>query len=669
MKALRVLTCLLFGLSILFNYANAGIKLNKKDVHIGITKKPLWVSNISIDYTKPDSLRSPKHYHLYDQQFNLIDGYQKYFRHVYTLNDASSIESAADIKIEFDPFYEKLEIHKINVIRSGNTISKLNKKDIQIISSEAEKDNNIYSGTVTALLLLPDIRKGDTIDYSYTIKGMNPVYLNKFSKFIRLGWQINIDHIHVSINTPKNIELKINKFDIDEDVKRQEFENKKVIELDMYNSIAYENEGNLPSWFIPYPYLQVSQYATWSDVSVWANSLFDDEETHSASLTNYISKLMAMDKTSAINHAINFVQNNIRYLSLNIAENSHKAHSVNEVFENRYGDCKDKAQLLSVILRTIGVRAYPALVSSKNSIFMNHALAGHDLFDHAIVMMKIGNEVTWVDPTITYQGYNYREKYHPDYGLALVVNHEYFSELTRMNKPSPTSVFIEEQIVTADYSSPADWEIKTIFIGSEAEDMRYRLARDGIKKTEKKYLNYYAEKYPEIEKSSDLKIEDDTEKNQITIKEFYSVPGFWDQLNTGEVGFNLDADYMGDYVKLPKTVKRFQPLKIYHPVSINHKVTLLLPEHLDWSKVASTENIDDDYVVFKSITSFDNRRFIFENSYKSKNGFISADKIPDHLELLKKIRSNLRFAGSIYDIENYAGKKAVEDLLNAITDL
>ncbi len=669
MKALRILTCLLFGFSISFSNVTAAIKLNKKDVEIGIGKTPSWVKNISINYPETDSPRSPRHFHLYDQQYNITSGYQKYYRQVYTLNDASALRSGADIKIDFDPFFEELEIHQINVIRNGKSISKLKKQDIQIINSEEDEDNNVYSGTVTAMLLMTDIRKGDTIDYSFTIKGMNPVYLNKFSKFIKLGWQTSIDHIHVSIVAPRDIELKVKKVNVSEDVRWEEFETKKMLELDMHNTEIYENERDLPSWYIPYPYMQVSQYSSWSDVSNWANSLFDDDEIHSAPLTKYISELMSMDKTSAINHVIDFVQNDIRYLSLNIAENSHKAHSVNEVFENRYGDCKDKAHLLSVILRTIGVSAYPALVDSDNTIYMNQALPGHDLFDHAIVMMKIGEEVTWIDPTITYQGYNYKRKYHPDYGLALAVNYKTGSDLIIMNEPGPNSILVDEQIITADYFSPADWKITTTLVGSGAEDMRYRLARDGVKKLEKRYLNYYAEEYPEIVKISDLQIEDDTERNQLKIIERYSVPDFWDHVNNKEVEFDLDADYAGDYIKLPKTVKRSQPLNNYYPVSVKHKVTLLLPEHMDWSKVVSTEKIDDAYMSFKSITSFDNSRLIFENRYESKDSFVRPEKISEHLDVRRKIRNSFRFGGIIYDIEDYAGKEAIENLLNSITDL
>jgi transglutaminase-like putative cysteine protease len=669
MKTLCILACTLIGLVISFTNVTAGTRLNKKETQVSISRTPKWVEDIKINYNDQEVLRSPEHYHLYDRQYNLLGGYQKYYRLVYTLNDSSAIESGSDIKIKFDPFYEQLEIHRINVIRKGKIFNKLRKQDVQVINSEDENENNVYSGKVTALVLLEDIRKGDTIDYSFSIKGMNPVYNNKFSDFIKLGLKTDVDHFHVSINAPKAIELKLNKVGVEENIKWKEFDNKKKLELDIYSSHAYENERNLPSWYIPYPYMQVSQYSSWTDVSKWANSLFSDVQPFSESLSKYIDELKMMDKQSAINHVINFVQNNIRYLSLNIAENSHKAHGVNEVFNNRYGDCKDKAQLLSVILRAIGVDAYPALVDSDNTILMNHTLPGHDLFNHAIVMMMNDSETIWIDPTMTYQGYVYTEKYHPNYGLALVVNNKSDSGLTKMNKESQTSVSIDEQIITVDYSSPADWTISTVYKGWDAEDIRYRLAREGINKFEKRYLNYYAKSYPQIKKISSIEVEDDKYKNQIIIKEHYSVPDFWESAENKEVNFVLDADYASNYAVLPKIIKRTQPLKLYYPVTIDHKVTLQLPEHLDWSSVVSTENFGDEYISFKSTFSYDNSRVSFENKYESKKSYVDVDEIPAYLETIKKIRLNLRFLGNVSNIESYKGQEAMEDLLNSLTDL
>src|SRR5437870_347882 len=45
---------------------------------------------------------------------------------------------------------------------------------------EAALENGVYSGTVTASILVDDLRVGDTIEYQYSVVGDNPVFGGKF---------------------------------------------------------------------------------------------------------------------------------------------------------------------------------------------------------------------------------------------------------------------------------------------------------------------------------------------------------------------------------------------------------------------------------------------------------------------------------------------------------
>ena len=80
------------------------------------------------------------------------------------------------------------------------------------------------------------------------------------------------------------------------------------------------------------------------------------------------------------------IQKEITYLSITIDSDSmagYRPHPANEVWENRYGDCKDKAMLLCTMLRAIGVEARVMIVNSgapmRNltdwpSAYFNHAI-------------------------------------------------------------------------------------------------------------------------------------------------------------------------------------------------------------------------------------------------------------------------------------------------------
>ena len=58
------------------------------------------------------------------------------------------------------------------------------------------------------------------------------------------------------------------------------------------------------------------------------------------------------------------MQDDIRYLGFENGLNSFKPSKPIEVLKRRFGDCKDKALLLSTLLQSYGIAANPILVNS-----------------------------------------------------------------------------------------------------------------------------------------------------------------------------------------------------------------------------------------------------------------------------------------------------------------
>ena len=77
-------------------------------------------------------------------------------------------------------------------------------------------------------------------------------------------------------------------------------------------------------------------------------------------------KPAAPDKIAeSLARAFEFAARDVRYVSIQIGIGGYKPHTPSQVCSNRYGDCKDKAFLLSLLLRELGAEAYPALVNTK----------------------------------------------------------------------------------------------------------------------------------------------------------------------------------------------------------------------------------------------------------------------------------------------------------------
>ena len=125
----------------------------------------------------------------------------------------------------------------------------------------------------------------------------------------------------------------------------------------------------------------------------------------------------AGDFKSKIQGVAGFMQQQIRYVGIEIGIGGLQPHSAVDVFKYRYGDCKDKATLLIAMLNAVGVRATWVLVDTHRgfidpllpSIQGNHAIAaiempaGYSDPDlRAVVTARSGKRYLIFDPTDTY---------------------------------------------------------------------------------------------------------------------------------------------------------------------------------------------------------------------------------------------------------------------------
>src|SRR5258707_2110979 len=98
-----------------------------------------------------------------------------------------------------------------------------------------------------------------------------------------------------------------------------------------------------------------------------------------ASIPTTFGKMQAMAK---------FVQNDIRYVAIELGIGGHPNPPAAEVFSHRYGDCKDKVTLLSTMLKEIGIESYYVLINTERGS-VTAATPPNLAFDHAILAIVL----------------------------------------------------------------------------------------------------------------------------------------------------------------------------------------------------------------------------------------------------------------------------------------
>jgi hypothetical protein len=143
-------------------------------------------------------------------------------------------------------------------------------------------------------------------------------------------------------------------------------------------------------------------FENWTQVSRWATDLHDPQAIPDQSVAAKARELTANSKTDfdrikAIGH---FVQN-LQYISIDIGVgrgNGYRPHAASQVLAKAYGDCKDKANLMRAMLKSINITAYPVAIYLGDSDHVREEWASPYQFNHCIIAIKVGDEI--IAPTV-----------------------------------------------------------------------------------------------------------------------------------------------------------------------------------------------------------------------------------------------------------------------------
>lgn len=143
--------------------------------------------------------------------------------------------------------------------------------------------------------------------------------------------------------------------------------------------------------------LLLSTFADWSSFSAWYERLIRaaDEvtpEIQAAAAALTAGKSTEREKVAAL---YDYVAG-LRYVAVPLGVNSHRPHAAAGVLKNRYGDCKDKANLFNTLLKSLGIPAHLVLVPRFSQA--DDAVPGLG-FNHAISRVRLDGDWVWADTT------------------------------------------------------------------------------------------------------------------------------------------------------------------------------------------------------------------------------------------------------------------------------
>lgn len=510
---------------------------------------------------------------------------ESYRRYCIYLTNETGLETSSQINISFDPSYETLEFNTLRIIRQGTVIAKLADAEIQLLRREEQLESMLYDGRYSAHIIVDDVRVGDILEYAYTIKGENPIYQSIFSDWLSVSWRIPVKKLDFILHWPKSRPFFQVSYKTEFVLERRETDKEIIYSLSGRDLKGYRGNSQTPAWYRAYGAIQMSQLNAWAEVVDWALPLYQlayQGQPAVAQLAHALSGGMDTD-AQRVMAVLSYLQREIRYLGIEMGINSHRPSPPEETLVRRFGDCKDKTVAMVALLTALGIEARPVLVNTDGIRHKDDIHPAIDAFNHVIVRVDLPDKAYWLDPTRGFQGRNIDHVFQPDYGYGLVIAPGEQGLTLMPSNVHLVGYKIEENFdLPEDIQAPVDYHVTSTYSGLDAENLRRRVAEDGIREIQDSYLDYYRKYYPGIKIQTPMQVLDDEARNALKIVERYRIHNFWEKDDEdGEWSADFYANVVGSYLRKPKQRKRSEPFWVSHPEDIAQNIRVKLPEAWD----------------------------------------------------------------------------------------
>lgn len=625
--------------------------------HLSFDSIPEWVIMKELAHDKQVSKYDvPLGYYIQYSTTQVDVSKEAYFsRTVYNVKNYSGITKVSQLQVEFDTTYQQLSVHHLIIWRDGKPINRTKELNFKTINQEINLDQGIYVGHLTVYEILKDIRIGDLIDFAYTLTGNNPIFQPYTSLIVPLESNNYIEEMELKLILPQNEAFyytcnECNDFSIMDTTEDEQL----IIKLTGHDVLPMsEFENNMPSYQYMNRFFNLSNFKNWTEVNHWAQGVFALENAPDLSAVH--QEIYTGDETmeSKINKAIDFVQDEIRYMGIETGIGSIKPFAPEEVVKHRFGDCKDVSLLLVHLLKSIGVdTAYPVLVNS----YLNHTIAKHlpsgSSFNHVIVQFNYNGKTYWIDPTMNSQGGSFQNIYCIDYGKCLVVG-KAADSLTTMNiSEKPSKLVFSDKLIVSSVNRPAILQKKVVYKGFMADIKRSMAEYYTLDKSLKDQEENLKLLYPEARKTKETVIDDDMISNEFSLHHEYEVDDFWvdgkkndfQEPNAFKI-FRFEPQVLHDFFEETACAERNFDYEQNYPFEIDYQMEFDLPEKM----ILLDEYYEANDIGFKLIFQTEQlnaNSFIVKYNLKTTRRFIKAEEFEQYCKAKSKVKKNL-FVGLI----------------------
>jgi hypothetical protein len=369
----------------------------------------------------------------------------------------------AEVNLPYNASYQQIHVLSARTIRKDGSIVEVKPEDIRV--SSPYHDYLMYDDAQGVGFSMPAVEDECVIDYTWEEITRPLLMPGQFWTYWGFSGLEPVGLCRYVLKAPadKKLNFKVYNDDTLKPTETLSTDGKtKTYAWERSNLKPIEVEPAMPHMSEVGSWMEVSSLDSWQDVAHWFWGLQSPQAHATPAIQATVTGLIAGkatddEKARAI---YDWVANRTRYVGLEFGLSAFRPHSATEVHDKRYGDCKDKANLLITMLGLAGIKARPALLHADERRLTDSGLPTLNAFNHCIALATVGGKDVWLDATA--ETCSYGDIPYSDRGVQAMVVGDGKGEFKTIPdyQPQENGVDVRSKItLQADGSALADYEV------------------------------------------------------------------------------------------------------------------------------------------------------------------------------------------------------------------
>jgi transglutaminase-like putative cysteine protease len=523
-----------------------------------------------------------------------------------------------DIEIGYNSRTETASVIYARTITPEGMIIPLNENAVKVVTPFTDYPS--YSDYKELTFSMPGVTVGSIIDYKIVQEKQKPEIEGKFSdEFYFQGYDPTY-LCRYKVITHRDTDLKylvLNPLPGIQSSPNIIHDGNKKTYLWEYKNIPQiiEQKSMPPTDEVAFRIL-VTTMNSWEEFSNWWREKIAGKTEPDEAIKRKVAELTKGFSTSRekMEAIFDYVKGEIRYVFIDLGKSGYEPESAKKVFENKYGDCKDKSTLFISMLKVAGIPAYYVLIPTSSVGNLIKDFPYPFQFNHCIAAIEKEGKYNFFDPVAENYRFNYLPSSDRDRGVLIFGNKKIVFARTPLAKPEDNAYYSQSQI-KIESDGNIQCEVKNFGNGGEEASLRSFFK----KSSPTKIKDSLEERVDKI--SSGAKLLTYTHSDPLNFKERFEVTIKYNAKDyCRKAGDILIFDVPEIQKSCPATGKKDlkYPIEIWNTSYKKDEVEFNVPEGYEVYYLPEPMEIKNQYFDFRSSYRQEGKRIFYQGELITK---------------------------------------------------